>query len=212
MKILSVNIGERREVPWRGKKVKTGIFKGPVDGPIRLGRTDVKDDHVVDRRYHGGVDKACYLYGANHYPHWEEMYPDLEWSHGMMGENLTVDICHEENIHIGTIYKVGEATVQVVQPRQPCFKLGIKFGTQRVLKQFIAYRHPGVYFRVLEEGIVNRGDVFVEKDLATGVTIQELFDAFYQPPSEAVLASIASNEAIPQDLRDFILDREATTD
>ncbi|MEM9328669.1 MAG: MOSC domain-containing protein [Bacteroidota bacterium] len=205
MKILSLNVGEVREVPWRGKMVKTGIFKKPVPGPLTLGATDVDGDQVVDRRYHGGVDKACYLYGANHSAHWKELYPALDWSYGMMGENITVDVCDEDEIRIGSIYKVGSAVVQAVQPRQPCFKLGVKFGTQKILKQFIAYGHPGVYFRVLEEGSVNVGDVFEGKELAPdGVSIKSLFHALYEHPGDHLLQSIAATEVIPGDLREYI--------
>ncbi|MBL4585662.1 MAG: MOSC domain-containing protein [Flavobacteriales bacterium] len=159
MKIISLNTGISKTVTWRGKDVKTGIFKSPVDRPIFLGKTDVVNDDVVDRRFHGGTDKAVYAYSADHYPFWKKSYPNLEWNFGMFGENLTVLGMDESKMLIGSIYKLGEAEVQVCQPRQPCFKLGIRFGTQSVLKQFVSSPYPGVYFRVLKSGNVKKDDV-----------------------------------------------------
>ncbi len=212
MKIQSVNIGQKRDVPWRGNTVKTGIYKESVSGPILLGKEDVGGDHVVDRRYHGGVDKACYVYGANHYSHWQELHPAMEVVPGVMGENITVESCDEASIRIGTIYQVGEAVVEVVQPRQPCFKLGIKFGTQQVLKQFIQYQHPGVYLRVLEEGRVRAGDTFTEKDVpADALTVQDLFKALYEEPDPQILELISRNMVIPSDLRTYVIDKYSTS-
>ncbi|MGK0384868.1 MAG: MOSC domain-containing protein YiiM [Bacteroidia bacterium] len=99
MKVKSVNRGEARLVDWRGKKVSTGIFKYPVEGAIFLGTEDVVDDDVVDRKYHGGVDKAVYAYSADHYPFWKEQYPALDWSLGMFGENLTIEGLDESRMH-----------------------------------------------------------------------------------------------------------------
>ena len=90
MQIISTNLAQPRTVLWNGRAIETGIFKYPVTPPLVLGLEDVVDDRVVDRRYHGGVDKACYLYSADHYPFWRSEFPDLEWDCGMFGENLTV--------------------------------------------------------------------------------------------------------------------------
>ncbi|MGB1038533.1 MAG: MOSC domain-containing protein [Bacteroidia bacterium] len=158
MKVVATNVGKSRSVEWKGKKVTTGIFKYPNFDGIALGITDVEEDNVVDRKYHGGVDKACYMYSADSYQNWKLKYPDLEWDYGMFGENLSIDGLDEREIYIGDVYKVGEALVEVSEPREPCFKLGIRFGTQEVLKDFINTHHCGVYVRVLESGRVNPGD------------------------------------------------------
>ncbi|MFD2562193.1 MOSC domain-containing protein [Aquimarina rubra] len=180
MKVVSTNIGEPQTISWRGKEVKTGIYKYPVNKPIFLDTEDVKGDFVIDRRFHGGVDKACYLYAAEHYPYWKEKYPDLDWNYGMFGENLTVEGFDERDIKIGAIYRLGEATVQISRPRQPCYKLGAKFGTQKILKQFINSLFPGVYVRVLESGTVNKGDEFILIDEADdGVSISEIYMLIY---------------------------------
>lgn len=158
VKVISTNISAPKTITWNGKEEQTGIFKKPVEGGIFLGDTDVEDDAVVDRKYHGGVDKACYLFTADVYDEWKAKFPVANWSLGMFGENLTVAGLDEREIYIGDQYQVGEALVEVSEPREPCYKLGIRFGTQAVLKPFINQPHCGVYVRVLEQGKVNVGD------------------------------------------------------
>jgi len=161
MKVISTNISAPKTVTWKGKTEQTGIFKKPVEGGIYLGGTDVENDAVVDRKYHGGVDKACYLFTADVYEEWKGKFPDAEWSLGMFGENLTVEGLDEREIYIGDHYKIGEALVEVSEPREPCYKLGIRFGTQAVLKPFINQPHCGVYVRVLQEGKVVLDDELI---------------------------------------------------
>ena len=107
MKIISTNIAQPKTVIWKNKEVTTGIFKEPVEDTITLGVEDVEGDNVIDRRYHGGEDKACYLYSADHYPFWKEKYSGLDWKYGMFGENLTVEGLQETRIRIGNTYQLG---------------------------------------------------------------------------------------------------------
>lgn len=160
MKVISTNISAPKTVIWKGKEEQTGIFKKPVS-EIFLGKEEVDDDAVVDRRYHGGVDKACYLFTADIYAEWKRMFPDADWSLGMFGENLTVAGLDEREMYIGDQYQIGEALVEVSEPREPCYKLGIRFGTQAVLKPFLNQPHCGVYVRVLRPGKVETGDELV---------------------------------------------------
>lgn len=192
MKVQSLNLGEKKTVSWRGKPVETGIFKFPVEGLLTLESTDVAGDVVVDRRYHGGIDKACYLYSANHYPFWEELFPDLDFSPGMFGENITVEGLDESKIQIGDIYRMGSALVQVSQPRQPCFKLGIRFNSQTVLKHFINSPYPGVYVRVLENGQVNTNDdVQLVERLHNSIGLLEVWNLLYNPNPDMELLEFA---------------------
>jgi len=158
MKVTATNIGKKQEVIWRGKKVVTGIFKSPVPAGIFLEAEDVLDDAVVDRKYHGGIDKACYAYSEDYYDHWKRLYPKLDWDFGMFGENLTLSNFDERFVSIGDTFQIGEAIVQVSEPRQPCFKLNVRFNSNAMVKAFMAFGHCGTYFRVLQNGWVRPGD------------------------------------------------------
>ena len=164
---------------WRGKPVKTGIYKYPVGHSIYLGKEDVQNDHVLDRRFHGGLDKACYAYSLDHFDYWKNLYPELEFHNGIFGENLTIAGLDEANVSIGNIYTIGEAEVQVTQPRQPCFKLGLRFGTQKMIRQFIDSGFPGVYFRILQPGEVKKGDEFIPVEKKNSLSIQKVFELLY---------------------------------
>lgn len=179
MLIISANIAQPTTIQWRGQEVLTGIYKYGVDTPIFLNTEDVENDHVLDRRYHGGADKACYLYSAGHYPFWKMKYPELKWEWGMFGENLTVSGLNESDIRIGDRFQIGEAVVQVSQPRQPCFKLGVRFGDQKVVDDFWNSPFPGVYVRVLQPGNVAKGDRFtLLESNPESLSLSEVFSIF----------------------------------
>lgn len=172
-----MNLGERKVLNYKGKIVETGIFKFPVNHPIFLGTEDVKNDAVIDRRYHGGIEKAVYGYSQNHYAFWKELYPNLDWNYGMLGENITISNLEETEIYIGNTYKLGEALLEVTKPREPCYKLGIRFGTQEILKQFWNSTKSGIYFKVLQTGNVNVGDELILVNKAeNSPTIAEVYE------------------------------------
>jgi MOSC domain-containing protein YiiM len=204
MFVISVNIGVSTTIVWKGKEQKTGIFKKPAGEPIFLDADDVKNDQVIDRRYHGGIDKACYVFSELHYSYWKKIYPDLLWNWGMFGENLTVSGMDESMINIGDIYKIGQAIVQISQPRQPCYKLGIKFGTQNMVKQFVNYGYSGAYIRILEKGFVDTGDEFklIEKQ-DNSLSVKEVFNLIYtSKQDDKLLITKALNiEALAQSCR-----------
>ncbi|AOW21381.1 MOSC domain-containing protein [Urechidicola croceus] len=177
MKVLSVNIGKRKIVSWRGKDVETGIFKYPVDKSIFLGKEDVENDAVVDRKYHGGIDKAVYGYSFEHYDYFKKLHPDLDWNYGMFGENITFSRLNEDEITVGSIYKLGECKLEVSKPRQPCYKLGIRFNTPKIVKQFWNSSKSGIYFKVLETGNVKVDDELVLLNkLLDASTIAEVYE------------------------------------
>lgn len=179
MKVISTNTGTSRTIEWNGKQVQTGIYKFPVAEPVFLEKTDVVNDVVCDRKHHGGADKACYLYSADHYSYWKTLYPNLDMPNGMFGENLTVEGLQENEIHIGDVFQVGEAIIQVTQPRQPCYKLGVKFGDPGVVKKFIVSGFPGVYVRVIKTGCVNTGSLLTCIDNKNSVSVQKVFELLY---------------------------------
>ncbi len=178
MKVVSVNIGERKKVSWRKKEIETGIYKFPVDKPIFLGSEDVKGDSVVDRKYHGGIEQAVYGYSEKHYNYFKKLHPDLDWQFGMFGENITFDDLNEEEITVGSTYQLGECKLEVTKPRQPCYKLGIRFNDPAIIKQFWETSMSGIYFKVLEVGNVKVGDALglINRSKDT-LTIAQLYES-----------------------------------
>ncbi|WP_339716235.1 MOSC domain-containing protein [uncultured Kriegella sp.] len=199
MKIISTNLGKPTTIIWNGKEEQTGIFKYPVAAALRLGETDVEEDTVIDRKHHAGVNKACFLFSADHYPFWKEQYPDLEWDWGMFGENLTVENFDESSVRIGDIYKIGTAMVQVSQPREPCYKLGVRFSDQSILKKYITYGYPGTYVRILQEGSVRIDDemVLVEQSKNT-LTVKQCFEIILARKKDPEIVKLAvENLSLP---------------
>lgn len=192
MHVQSTNIAEPRTILWQNKEVSTGIYKMPTPQPIFLKKEGVENDHIADRKVHGGTYKACYLFSADHYPYWKKLYPNLSWNWGMFGENLTINGMNEKQIIVGDVYKVGNALVQVTQPREPCFKFGVKFGTQNVLKQFIGHGFPGTYVKVLEEGLVHSNDnLKLTYRLDKSLSVAQLYHLFFAKEKSQELLKIA---------------------
>ena len=200
MKVLATNKGETVEINYHGKLVKTGMYKYPVKEGVYLGKEDVRDDSVVDRRYHGGIDKACYWYSTKHYNFWQKRFPDLEWELGMFGENLSISDLDEGEVKIGDIYEIGECLVQVTQPRQPCFKLNYRFDCNTMVKEFIEAGFPGVYVRVLREGKIKTGDILVLKERnENSLSVREVYQLLYQLEKDPDQLKIAlSDQALAE--------------
>ena len=203
MKIISTNLSQPTIFTWNGREVSTGIYKKPSDEPIYLTKNDVANDEVSDRLHHGGYYKACYLYSAEQYPYWKELFPDLEWTWGMFGENLTLADFDENNVYLGDIYRVGDALVQISQYREPCYKLGYKFGSQEMIRQFIERGYGGSYISILEEGTVAVGDEFIlEKRSQQTLSVAALFQLVFAKDKNQDLLRIASQStAIPHKKR-----------
>jgi len=203
VKIISTNIAQPTTFTRNGKSVTTGIYKKPTDVPIYLGKNDVRGDEVSDRRVHGGEFKACYLFSANQYPYWQELYPNLDWTFGMLGENLTIENLDEKKLYIGDVYKLGNALVQITIPREPCFKFAHKFGTEDVLQQFIEHGYSGTYVRVLEEGDVKTGDTFkLVKPAENSLSIFQFFELLYaESKNKNHIKLVLNLEAAPQRLK-----------
>ena len=199
MKVISTNLGKPVFFEWNGEKQATGIYKYPVDGPLLLKEEDVAGDTVSDRRVHGGIFKACYLFSSDFYPYWKEKYPDLKWNWGMIGENLTVAALDESELMIGNIYRLGTALVQIPEPREPCYKLGIRFGTQDILKQFIDHGHPGTYIRILKTGQVQIGDELqLVEQAKRSLSTKQLYEQLFARKKNPNLLQLAvENEALP---------------
>ncbi|MFC4222126.1 MOSC domain-containing protein [Flagellimonas marina] len=204
MKVISTNIGNPTPIVWNGKQTTTGIFKYPVKEPLRLETESVANDTIADRKVHGGVFKACYLFSSNHYPYWKEKYPHLDWDWGMFGENLTIEGLDETKLKIGSIYKLGSALVQITQPREPCFKLGIRFQSQEILKEFIDHGFPGTYIRILEVGQVTTGDMMeLVEESKSSLTTQAFYKLLFSKEKIAEHLKLAiANDALPSGKRE----------
>jgi len=158
MKLLSVNVGLPRTIEWKGKIIRTSIFKRPVTGRVRVSTLNVEGDQQSDLTVHGGPDKAVYAYPSEHYPFWRTELPGMDLPWGVFGENFTTAGLLEETVHIGDRFRVGSAEFVVTQPRMPCFKLGIRFNRSDMVKRFLQSGRTGFYFAVLKEGEVAAGD------------------------------------------------------
>lgn len=160
MKLLSVNVSPPVEVMHRGKTVTTGIFKEPVNHRVMLRTMNLDGDGQADLIAHGGIYKAAYVYSIENYDYWKQELGRTDFAFGQFGENFTVEGMPEDEIHVGDVFRVGGALVEVTQPRVPCYKLGIRMGLSQFVKMFLASCRVGFYLRVLEEGEVGAGDVF----------------------------------------------------
>jgi MOSC domain-containing protein YiiM len=189
MRVVSVNVGMPREIQWQGATVLTGIFKQPVLGSVNIRRLNLDGDEQADLTVHGGPDKAVYAYPSEHYPDWEaRLGRDLK--PGAFGENLTTEGLLEDRVHIGDEFRFGTARLVVTQPRMPCYKLGIRFGDPGMVKAFLQAGWPGIYFAVIEEGVIGSGDPIelVHAD-ERGIAVT------------AMLALMYNSNAAPDDLR-----------
>ena len=158
MKVLSVNTGLPRNVTWHGTTVSTGIFKRPVNKRVALRKLNLDGDGQADLTVHGGEYKAVYCYPLEHYDFWKIELPGRELPMGVFGENFTLDSSPEESVHLGDRFSVGSAEVVVTQPRLPCYKLGIRFDSDDMVKRFFNSGRTGFYLAVAREGEVSAGD------------------------------------------------------
>lgn len=157
--VLAINIGQPKPLPGQKHEVLSGIVKHPVSAPVFLSFTGMLGDAQADLVHHGGPDKAVCVYDHSRYSEIERLMDrKLEW--GAFGENLTVTGCAEEEVRIGDVFELGDAQVQVSQPRQPCFKLGVRYDYKELPVYFQESGHTGFYFRVLQEGEVGPASCF----------------------------------------------------
>ncbi|BAY74840.1 MOSC domain-containing protein [Nostoc linckia NIES-25] len=205
MKLISVNVGLPREVTWKGKAVRTGIFKEPVNSRVMVRELNLDGDRQADLTVHGGVDKAVYVYPFEHYDYWRDELPDTELTLGIFGENFTVTGFKEEEINIGDRFKIGSAELMVTQPRLPCYKLAIRFGRSDMVKRFLASRRTGFYFRVLQEGEVGVGDTLelVSRD-TNNITVADITQLYVREQNNPELLHRAVQlKALPESWRDY---------
>jgi MOSC domain-containing protein YiiM len=200
MHVISVNVGRPRDVEWRGRTVRTSIWKEPVEGPVRVRSLNLEGDAQSDLSVHGGPDKAVYAYPAEHYDYWQrELDVDaLPW--GAFGENLTTSGVLEPALGIGDRVRVGSVELMVTQPRLPCFKLGIRFGRDDMVKRFLQSGRSGFYFAVVREGDLAAGDrLEITARDARGVTVSSVTALeTADEPDQGVLRRALEVPALPE--------------
>jgi MOSC domain-containing protein YiiM len=209
MKVVSVNVGLPRDVAWRGKTVRTSIFKAPVDRRLRVTTLNLEGDAQSDLSVHGGIDKAVYVYPVEHYAHWRRELPDVDLPLGAFGENLTVEGLLEGDVRIGDGLRIGSADFAVTQPRMPCFKLGIRFDRPDMVKRFLQSRRTGFYLAVLREGEVGAGDS-IERTARgeSELTVADVVDLYtVDAGNQELLRRATQASALPESWRDYFRKR-----
>jgi len=181
-RLVSVNVGMPKDVPWQGRTVYTGVFKDPVTGPRRVRTLNIDGDGQGDRAGHGGEQRAVFVYQLDSYRYWEQELGRSDFVPGQFGENFTVEGLADSEVCIGDRYRIGTAVFEVTQPRVTCYRVGIRMNEPRMPALLVSRRRPGFYFRVLEEGEVEAGDEIVK--LVSGpesVTVAEIDGLLYLP-------------------------------
>jgi ferredoxin-NADP reductase/MOSC domain-containing protein YiiM/ferredoxin len=181
-KLVSVNVGLPKNVPWQGRTVFTGVFKDPVPGPRRVGRLNVDGDGQGDLSGHGGEQRAVFVYQIDSYRYWEHELGRHDFVYGQFGENFTVEGLADAEVCIGDRFRIGRATFEVTQPRVTCYRVGIRMNDPQIPALLVSHHRPGFYFRVLEEGEVQAGDAIIK--LSSGpeqMTVADVDGLLYLP-------------------------------
>jgi ferredoxin-NADP reductase/MOSC domain-containing protein YiiM/ferredoxin len=181
-RLLALNVGLPREHAWRGRIVRTGIWKEPVIGRRMVRRLNIDGDGQGDLNGHGGEHRAVLVYQLESYRHWQSELGRPEFAFGQFGENFTVDGLPDCEVCIGDRYRIGDALFEVSQPRVTCYRLGIRMDEPRMAALLVSHGRPGFYLRVLEEGLVGAGDEIVK--IADGpdcMTVAEINALLYLP-------------------------------
>jgi ferredoxin-NADP reductase/MOSC domain-containing protein YiiM len=182
-RLLSVNVGRPREVAWKGRAVRTAVWKDAVPDRRMVRRLNIDGDGQGDLAGHGGEQRAVLAYQLESYRYWERHLGREGFVFGQFGENLTVEGLPDDEVCIGDRYRVGDAVLEVTQPRVTCYRVGIRMDEPQMAALMVAHQRPGFYLRVLEEGEVGAGDEIVR--VATGperMTVREVSALLYLSP------------------------------
>jgi len=214
MKLVSLNVGLPRDVLWHGRTVTTAIYKRPVEGRVRLRTLNLDGDRQADLTVHGGAHKAVYCYPIAHYEYWKKELPGRDLPLAIFGENFTTDGLLENSVHLGDRFLVGSAEVVVTQPRLPCYKLGVRFDSDDMVKRFLASGRSGFYLAVTREGEVGADDEI--KPLArdpNAVPVSEITRLYiakrFSHEDVASLRRALLVSALPASWKDYFRDRLA---
>ena len=179
MIVLSINIGQKRTQQRKDYIETTGIYKLPVDEPVEIKSLGIEQDVICDKKNHGGPDQAIYVYGGADYVWWStELGKEL--APGTFGENLTISDLESAQFNIGDYLHIGEVTLQVTAPRIPCGTFATRMGDPQWVKKFRRAERPGLYCRVIKDGVVKAGEpVSVEKYTGETISLVQMYRDFY---------------------------------
>ena len=188
MELISINVGQKQTQSTGKKSETTGIYKRPVQGSVEITRLGIKDDFIGSKKHHGGPDQAVYVYGTADYAWWS-MELGREIAPGTFGDNLTISELESSSFNIGDYLYIADVVLQVTAPRIPCATFAARMADPQWVKRFRAAERPGLYCRVIREGIVNVGDeVRIEKYTAETISVLEMFRDYYEKhKSEEIL-------------------------
>jgi MOSC domain-containing protein YiiM/ferredoxin-NADP reductase/ferredoxin len=186
--LISVNVGLPKDVPWQGQVIRTGVWKAPIAGRVMVRRLNIDGDGQGDLAGHGGEHRAVMVYQVDSYRHWEAFLgrPSMEW--GSFGENLTVDGLPDSEVCIGDRFRIGEALLEVTQPRVTCYRVGLRLQEPRMPSLLVSHKRPGFYCRVIEEGCIEAGDAITRERSGSDVSVTEIDALLYlnEHPREAL--------------------------
>jgi MOSC domain-containing protein YiiM len=214
MKLVSLNVGLPRDLLWHGRPVTTAIYKQPVEGRVRLRTLNLDGDRQADLTVHGGAHKAVYCYPIAHYEYWKKELPGRDLPLAIFGENFTTDGLLENSVHLGDRFLVGSAEVVVTQPRLPCYKLGVRFDSDDMVKRFLSSGRSGFYLAVTREGEVGAGDEIkpISRD-PNAVPVSEITRLYiakrFSNVDVASLRRALLVSALPASWKDYFRDRLA---
>lgn len=206
--VVSLNVGKVQPGQYRGKEQRSGIVKSGVDGAVALGELGLDGDEQADLVFHGGPDKAICVYSLAHYPHWEDVL-GRKLPHGSFGENFSVAGLSENDVHIGDAFAVGGAVVQISQPRQPCWKLAMRWGLEELPLLVTETGATGFYFRTLEGGAVSAGDELrLLSRHPAGITVAEANRVMHRDKTDADgIRALLEVDALSESWRNTLTNR-----
>ena len=203
MRILSINVSKLKAASYKGKDVITGIYKRPLQGTVSLRKANIEGDKQADLNSHGGFDKAVYAFPSEHYAFYHEHLGRGPHEYGYFGENLTTEGMVESTVHIGDRFQIGAAIIEVSQPRAPCFKLGMKVGTDRVVRLMLDSGKTGFYLRVIKEGLIEASEVRCVFSNETAQSVEEIHNLmFFKITNVSELKKALLNPALGQGMQD----------
>jgi MOSC domain-containing protein YiiM len=212
---MSVNLGKERILQRKDRVERTGIFKFPAEGPVKVTKLGLEGDVIVSKKHHGGPDQAVYVYGAGDYAWWSgELGRDFV--PGTFGENLTISELESAQFHVGDYLHMEDVTLQVTAPRIPCGTFAARMQDPQWVKRFRQAERPGLYCRVIRQGFVQAGDVVsTERYAGETISILEMFRDYYKKDkSEETLRrhlnapiAIRDRQTLEKELQDLFADK-----